>query len=66
MDRGKGLLYIHLVLGVGTTEIAFGGFVETVSVLLEQVRELQELVLPIFNVFRLARLEVGLKGGVDL
>lgn len=66
MDRGKGFLYVHLVLGVGTTEIAFGGFVEPVSVVLEQVRELQELVLPIFDVFRLARLEVGLKGGVDL
>jgi len=66
VDRGKGFLYVHLVLGVGTTEIAFGGFVEPVSVVLEQVRELQELVLPIFDVFRLARLEVGLKGGVDL
>ena len=66
MDRGKEFLYIHLVLRVRTTEIAFGGFVETISVLLEQVRELQELVLPIFDVFRLARLEVGLKGGVDL
>jgi len=66
MDRGKALLYVHLVLGVGTTEIVFGGFVETVSVVLEQVCELQELMLPVFDVSRLAGLEIGLKGGVDL
>ena len=66
MDRGKAFLYIHLVLGVGTTEVVFGGFVEAVFVVPEQVRELQKLMLSIFNVSRLSRLEAGLKGGVDL
>lgn len=66
MDRGKTLLYTHLVLGIGTTEVVFGGFVETVFVILEQVRELQELMLSVFDVPRLAGLEGGLKGGVDL
>ena len=40
MDSGKAFLYIHLILGVGTTEVAFGGFIETVFVVFEQVREL--------------------------
>lgn len=66
MDRGKAFLYIHLVLRVGTTEVVFGGFVEAVFVVPEQVRELQKLMLSIFNVSRLSRLEAGLKGGVDL
>jgi hypothetical protein len=57
VDRDKAFLYVHLVLGVGTTEVVFGGFVETFPVVLEQVRELQELMLSIFDVLRLAGLE---------
>ena len=40
MNRGKGLVHAHLVLRIGTAEIVFGCFVETVFVVLEQVREL--------------------------
>ena len=61
MDRWKALVDIHLVLGVGATEIVFGCFVEAVSVVLEQVRELQELMLSIFGIPRLAGLEADLK-----
>ena len=57
---------VHLVLRVGTAKVVFGGFVKAVFVVLEQVRELQELVLSIFNISRLARLEASLKRGVDL
>jgi hypothetical protein len=66
MGWGEELVGVHLVLGVGTTEVAFGCFVEAVSVVLEQVCELQELVLSIFEVPCLAGLEAGLKRGVDL
>jgi len=62
----RAFLRVHLVLGVGTTEVTFGGFVEAVSVVLEQVGELQKLMLSIFDISRLAGLEAGLKGGVDL
>lgn len=51
------LLYTHLVLGVGTAEVVFCGFVEPFFVVLEQIRELQKLMLSIFDVSRLAGLE---------
>ena len=66
MDRGKAFAHVHLVLGVGTTKIVFGRFVKAVLVVLEQVRELQKLVLSIFDIPRLPGLEAGLKRGVDL
>jgi hypothetical protein len=66
MDGVKTFLDVHLVLGVGATEVVFGCFIEAVFVVLEQVRELQELVLSIFDIPRLAGLEAGLKRGVDL
>ena len=59
-------MYVHFILGVGSTEVVFCCFVEAVFVVLEQVRELQKLVLSIFNIPRLAGLEAGLKQGVDL
>ena len=59
-------LDVHLVFGVGTTEVAFGGFVEPVFVVLEQIRELQKLMLSIFDISRLAGLEAGLQRGMDL
>lgn len=63
---GKALVRVHLVLRVGTTKVMFGSFVKTVFVVLEQVSELQKLVLSIFDVSRLARLEASLKRGVNL
>lgn len=64
--KGEVLVHVHLVLRVGTTEVVFGGFVEAVFVVLEQIRELQKLVFSIFDVSRLSRLEGGLKRSVDL
>ena len=67
MNRGKVFTaHVHLVLGIGTTEVVFGCLVEAVFVVLEQVRELQKLMLSIFDIPRLARLETGLKRRVDL
>ena len=59
-------MHIHLVLWVGAAEVVFGCFVEAVFVVLEQVRELQQLVLPMFDIPCLAGLEASLKQGVDL
>ena len=67
--RGWGsgeFVHIHLVLRVGAAEVVFGCLVEAVFVVLEQVRELQQLVLPMFDILCLAGLEAGLKQGVDL
>ena len=61
-----GFVYTHLVLSVGAAEVVFGCFIEAVFVVLEQIRELQELMLPIFDILRVAGLEAGLKQGVDL
>ena len=36
----KTLVRVHLVLGVGTTKVVFGGFVEAIFVILEEVSEL--------------------------
>lgn len=66
MSKGKARVDVHLVLRVGTSEVVFGRFVKTVFVILEQVRELQKLVLPVFDISRLACLEAGLKRGMDL
>ena len=59
-------MHVHLVLGIGTTEVLFGGFVETVLVILEQIRKLQKLVLSVLDVSRFTGLEAGLKRGTDL
>ena len=44
----------------------FGGFVEAIFVILEEVRELQKLVFAVFEVSRPARPEASLERGVDL
>ena len=64
-DSG-GFVHIHLVFRVGAAEVVFGCFVEAVFVIFEQVRELQQLVLPMFDILSPAGLEAGLKQGVDL
>jgi len=65
-DRGKGFMHIHLILRVGTAKVVFGCLIKAVFVVLEQVCELQELVLPMLDIPCLSGLEAGLKQGVDL
>lgn len=38
--RGKASEHIHLVLGIGTTKVLFGGFLDTAFVILEQICKL--------------------------
>lgn len=66
MGSSRAFPYAHLVLGVGTTEVVFGGFIEAVFIVFEQVRELQELMLSILDVSCSTGLEARLEGGVDL
>jgi hypothetical protein len=59
-------VHVHLVLGVGTTKVVFGGFVKAIFVVLEKVRELQKLVFSVFDVSRPARPEANLERTVNL